>query len=67
MLKTENLSGLADYPTARTNLGLNTTANQTDSTNKRFMTDAQEAKLDLIEALAEVNNISDVNATDLTD
>ena len=31
------------------------------------MTDAQESKLDGIEALAEVNNISDVNATDLTD
>lgn len=67
MLKSENLSWLANYAIARTNLWLNTTANQTDSTDKRFMTDAQENKLDWIEDGAEVNNISDVNATDLTD
>ena len=67
MLKSENLSWLTNYATARSNLWLDTTANQTDSTDKRFMTDAQENKLDWIEALAEVNNISDVNATDLTD
>lgn len=48
MLKSENLSWLSNYATARTNLWLNTTANQTDSTNKRFMTDAQESKLDAI-------------------
>lgn len=48
MLKSENLSWLSNYATARTNLWLNTTANQTDSTDKRFMTDAQESKLDAI-------------------
>lgn len=48
MLAANNLSDVANVATARTNLGLNTTANQTDSTDKRFMTDAQEAKLDAI-------------------
>lgn len=46
MLAANNLSDVTNVATARTNLGLNTTANQTDSTDKRFMTDAQEAKLD---------------------
>lgn len=36
----------ADASAQRTTLWLNTTANQTDSTDKRFMTDAQETKLD---------------------
>lgn len=36
----------ANASAQRTTLWLNTTANQTDSTNKRFMTDAQETKLD---------------------
>ena len=40
-----NLSDLNNAGTARTNLGLNTTANQTDSTNKRFITDAQQTVL----------------------
>lgn len=48
MLSTNNLSDVASVSTARTNLGLDTTANQTDSTNKRFMSDAQETKLDAI-------------------
>lgn len=48
MLAANNLSDVTNVATARTNLGLNTTANQTDSTDKRFMTDAQEAKLDAI-------------------
>jgi len=48
MLKSENLSWLANYATARTNLWLDTTVNQTDSTDKRFMTDAQKNKLDAI-------------------
>ena len=48
MLAANNLSDVANVATARTNLGLNTTANQTDSTDKRFMSDAQEAKLDAI-------------------
>ena len=46
MLAANNLSDVTNVSTARTNLGLNTTANQTDSTDKRFMSDAQEAKLD---------------------
>src|SRR3989304_7426742 len=48
MLSTNNLSDVADVPTARINLGLDTTANQTDSADKRFMSDAQETKLDAI-------------------
>ena len=36
-----NLSDLNNAGIARTNLGVDTTANQTDSTNKRFVTDAQ--------------------------
>jgi hypothetical protein len=47
-MKSDNLSGLTDYAVARSNLGLDTTANQTDSTDKRFMSDAQETKLDAI-------------------
>lgn len=43
-----NLSDLNNAATARTNLGLDTTANQTDSTDKRFMSDAQETKLDAV-------------------
>lgn len=45
MLKSENLSGLLDYAVARTNLGLSTTMNQTDSSDKRFMTNAQQVVL----------------------
>lgn len=48
MLKSENLAGLSDYTVARATLGLNTTANQMDSADKRFMTDAQEAKVDAL-------------------
>ena len=48
MLSTNNLSDVANVATARTNLGLNTTANQTDSADKRFVSDAQETKLDAI-------------------
>ena len=40
-----NLSDLNNVSTARTNLGLNTTANQTDSVDKRFVTDAEKTKL----------------------
>lgn len=46
MLAANNLSDVVSAVTARTNLGINTTANQTDSANKRFITDAQEANLD---------------------
>jgi len=35
-----NLSDLNDASTARVNIGLSTTANQTDSINKRFVTDS---------------------------
>ena len=41
LLAANNLSDLANAATARTNIGLNTTANQSDSANKRFVTDAQ--------------------------
>ena len=46
LLIANNLSDLADASAARTNIGLNTTVNQTDSVNKRFMSDAQETILD---------------------
>jgi hypothetical protein len=46
LLKGNNLSDLLDVAAARTNIGLNTTANQTDSTDKRFMSDVQETLLD---------------------
>jgi hypothetical protein len=36
-----NLSDLDNAATARANIGLSTTANQSDSSNKRFVTDAQ--------------------------
>jgi hypothetical protein len=60
MLSSNNLSDVANVSTARTNLGLNTTANQTDSTDKRFMSDAQEAKLD---AILGTNTGDETNAT----
>lgn len=41
MLAANNLSDVANVNTARTNLGLNTTANQTSSTDKNYVTDAQ--------------------------
>ena len=41
--------------------------NHTDGTTNKVFTALDNTKLDGIEALAEVNNISDVNATDLTD
>jgi hypothetical protein len=46
LLVGNNLSDLLDTAVARANIGLSTTANQTDSSNKRFMTDAQETNLD---------------------
>ena len=38
------------------------TANLTDSTNKRFMTDAQEAKLDTVETNADVTDTANVTS-----
>lgn len=61
MLASNNLSDVLSANTARTNLGLNTTSNQTDSSDKRFMTDAQEAKLDSVASNA--NNYSHPNHT----
>ena len=46
MLASNNLSDVANAGTSRTNLGLDTTENQTDSADKRFMSDAQETVLD---------------------
>jgi hypothetical protein len=46
LLRGNNFSDLLDATLARSNLGINTTENQTDSLNKRFITDAQESVLD---------------------
>jgi hypothetical protein len=62
LLKGNNLSDLLDASTSRSNIGLDTTANQTDSSDKRFMTDAQETKLDGVEALADVTDATNVAA-----
>jgi len=43
------------------------TGDISEDINKNFVTDADQSKLIGIEASAEVNNISDINATDLTD
>ena len=69
-------SNISDFDTEvsnNTDVAANTTARHThtnkailDATTASFTT-ADETKLDGIEAGAEVNNISDVNATDLTD
>lgn len=42
LLAANNLSDVASAATSRTNLGINTTVNQTDSTNKRFVTDSEK-------------------------
>lgn len=55
LISTNNLSDLTSASIARTNLGLNTTANQSDSTNKRFVTDAQ---------LIVIGNTSNTNSGD---
>ena len=60
LLKGNNLSDLLDAGLARTNIGLDTTANQTDSVDKRFMSDAQETKLNNIENLADVTDTQNV-------
>lgn len=57
LLSTNNLSDVANAATARTNLGIATTANQTDSANKRFVTDAQ---------LTVIGNTSGTNTGDQT-
>lgn len=53
--KTSNLSDVSSASTARTNLGIDTTANQSDSTDKRFVTDAEKTKL---------SNLSGTNSGD---
>lgn len=55
MLAANNLSDIVNAVTARTNLDINTTANQTDSSNKRFVTDAEKTKL---------SNLSGTNSGD---
>ena len=44
------------------NLDTSTTANITDSTNKRFMSDAQETKLDSVESSADITDAANVGA-----
>ena len=46
LLAANNLNDVDNVSDARDNLGLDTTENQTDSVNKRFMSDAQETKLE---------------------
>lgn len=55
MLAANNLSDIVSAVTARTNLDINTTANQADSSNKRFVTDAEKTKL---------SNLSGTNSGD---
>jgi hypothetical protein len=62
VLKANNASDFTNYTSVRSNIGLDTTVNQTDSTDKRFMTDAQESKLDGIELLADVTDATNVTA-----
>ena len=50
-------TGASDAATARTNLGLSTTANQSDSTDKRFCSDAQKTV---------IGNTSGTNSGDQT-
>lgn len=57
LLAANNLSDVASAATSRTNLGIDTTANQTDSANKRFVTDAQ---------LVVIGNTSGTNTGDQT-
>lgn len=73
---TQTASTISDFPTAVAavaDVAANTAARHTH-TNQAILdnvtaafTSADETKLDGIEAGAEVNNISDLNATDLTD
>lgn len=55
LLSTNNLSDVASAATSRVNLGLDTTANQTDSLDKRFMSDAQGVKVDFISVTQSVD------------
>lgn len=55
LLASNNLSDVASASASRINLGIDTTASQTDSTDKRFMSDAQETKLDSVESGATAN------------
>ena len=57
LLAANNLSDVASAATSRTNLGISTTANQSDSANKRFVTDAQ---------LVVIGNTSGTNTGDQT-
>jgi len=53
-------------PTAK-NASAFSMGNMDETATKKILTDTERTKLSGIEALAEVNNISDVDATDLTD
>jgi len=60
-----------DYEASEVTNAFDVTANTSDDLSEGltnlFFTDAERSKLLTIEAGAEVNNISDINATDLTD
>jgi lysophospholipase L1-like esterase len=65
VLRGNNASDFLDIPQSRVNLGVDTTANQTDSTNKRFVTDAEKLLIGDIsgkqDALVSGTNIKTIN------
>jgi lysophospholipase L1-like esterase len=65
VLRGNNASDFLDIPQSRVNLGVDTTANQTDSANKRFVTDAEKVLIGDIsgkqDALVSGTNIKTIN------
>jgi hypothetical protein len=58
VLRGNNGSDFLDIDATRTNFGLNTTANQTDSTDKRFVTDAEKAAIPSVYSFNRVTGTS---------